>query len=54
MIPTLYQQIHDIIRLIPSGNVATYGQIAEIVGNCSARMVSYAMSSIPLESDIPL
>ena len=53
MNPTHYQQIHDIIRLIPSGNVATYGQIAEIVGNCSARMVGYAASSIPLDSDIP-
>lgn len=53
MIPTLYQQIHEIIRLIPSGKVATYGQIAEIVGGCTARMVGYAASSIPLNSDIP-
>ena len=53
MVPTLYQQIHEIIRLIPSGKVATYGQIAEIVGVCSARMVGYAASSIPLNSDIP-
>jgi methylated-DNA-protein-cysteine methyltransferase-like protein len=51
--PTLYKQIHDIIRLIPSGKVATYGQIAKIVGNCTARMVGYAASSIPLDSDIP-
>ena len=49
----LYQQIHDIIRLVPSGKVATYGQIAEIVGNCTARMVGYASSSIPMDSDIP-
>jgi len=53
VIPTLYQQIHEIIRLIPSGKVATYGQIAEIVGGCTARMVGYAVSSIPLNSDIP-
>jgi len=53
VIPTLYQQIHEIIRLIPSGKVATYGQIAEIVGGCTARMVGYAASSIPLNSDIP-
>jgi len=51
--PTLYQQIHEIIRLIPSGKVATYGQIAEIVGGCTARMVGYAVSSIPLDSEIP-
>ena len=53
MHPTLYQQIHDIIRLIPSGKVATYGQIAEVVGNCNARMVGYAVSSILLDSYIP-
>ena len=50
---TIYKQIHEIIRLIPYGKVATYGQIAEIVGSCTARMVGYAASSIPLESDIP-
>ena len=50
---TFNKQIHDIIRLIPSGRVATYGQIAEIVGNCTARMVGYAASTVPLDSEIP-
>ena len=49
----IYQKIHEIIRLIPAGKVATYGQIAEIVGGCTARMVGYATSSIPFDSDIP-
>ena len=49
----LYQKIHQIISLIPSGKVATYGQIAEIVGRCTARMVGYATSVIPQDSDIP-
>ena len=49
----LYQTIHRIICLIPSGKVATYGQIAEIVGGCTARMVGYAASAIPQDSDIP-
>ena len=49
----LYQQIHEIIRLIPSGKVATYGQIAEIVGGCTARMVGYAAHTIPFDSEIP-
>ena len=48
-----YQQIHEIIRLIPSGKVATYGQIAEIVGGCTARVVGYAASAIPVDSEIP-
>ena len=49
----LYQKINQIISLIPSGKVATYGQIAEIVGRCTARMVGYATSAIPHDSDIP-
>ena len=49
----LYQQIHEIIRLIPSGKVATYGQIAQIVGGCTARTVGYAASTIPVDSEIP-
>ena len=49
----LYQKIHYIINLIPSGKVATYGQIAEIVGGCTARMVGYSTSAIPQDSDIP-
>ena len=53
MNPTIYKKIYEIIRLIPSGKVATYGQISEIVGGCTARMVGYTASSIPLESDIP-
>jgi methylated-DNA-protein-cysteine methyltransferase-like protein len=39
--------------MIPSGKVATYGQIADIVGGCTARMVGYTASSIPFDSDIP-
>ena len=53
MKPPLYHQIHEIIRLIPQGKVATYGQIAEIVGGCTARIVGYATSAIPVDSDIP-
>ena len=53
MKPPLYHQIHEIIRLIPHGKVATYGQIAEIVGGCTARMVGYAASTIPVDSEIP-
>jgi methylated-DNA-protein-cysteine methyltransferase-like protein len=36
-----------VVRLIPPGQVATYGQIAEIVGGCTARMVGYAMAACP-------
>ncbi len=49
----LYQQIYEIIRLIPPGKVATYGQVAELVGGCKARIVGYATSKIPVDSEIP-
>ena len=48
-----YQRIYAVVRQIPSGNVATYGQIAAIVGNCTARMVGYAMASLQGATDVP-
>ncbi len=47
----LYSRIYAIVRQIPRGNVATYGQIAAIVGDCTARMVGYAMAASP--DDVP-
>ncbi len=44
--PPLYQKIYDMVRQIPYGKVATYGQIARLVGGCTPRMVGYAMSAL--------
>ena len=41
------------VQQIPPGRVATYGQIAVLVGNCTARMVGYAMSSLDGTNDVP-
>src|SRR5690606_8611188 len=49
----LYLRIHAVVRQIPPGRVATYGQIAAIVGDCTPRMVGYAMASLPPRSDVP-
>lgn len=49
----LYEQIYAVVRQIPPGKVATYGQIAAIVGGCTARMVGYALAALPFGSDIP-
>ncbi len=49
----LYQRIYEIVCLIPRGQVATYGQIANMVGGCTARMVGYAMAATPEGRDIP-
>ena len=42
-----YPRIYAIVGRIPRGRVATYGQIAAIEGNSSARMVGYAMAALP-------
>ena len=48
-----YERIYAVVRQIPAGKVATYGQIAGIVGSCTARMVGYAMAALPYGSDVP-
>ena len=41
----LQERIFLVVRQIPAGQVSTYGDIAAIVGDCTARMVGYAMAS---------
>jgi methylated-DNA-protein-cysteine methyltransferase-like protein len=48
-----YEKIYHLVRQIPPGKVATYGQIAKIVDRCTARMVGYAMSALPSNIDVP-
>jgi len=50
----LYQKIYTIVEQIPSGYVATYGQIAVLAGIPGhARQVGYAMHALPDNSDVP-
>ena len=49
-----YADIYDVIRLIPKGRVATYGQIAELAGlPRQARRVGYALSALPKGTAVP-
>jgi methylated-DNA-protein-cysteine methyltransferase related protein len=51
-----YSQIYQLIRQIPPGKVATYGQIADLVSSCTARMIGYALAALsdqPEELDVP-
>ena len=50
---SVYQEIYKIVRRIPPGKVASYGQIAKMVEHCTARMAGYAMHAVPDGSDIP-
>lgn len=49
-----YEKIYEIVRKIPRGNVATYGQVAELAGNKKwARVVGYALHVNPDSEHIP-
>jgi methylated-DNA-protein-cysteine methyltransferase-like protein len=49
-----FQIIYEIVRQIPSGSVATYGQIAMLVGNRRlSRVVGYALHVNPDPAHIP-
>ncbi|MEN4010507.1 MAG: MGMT family protein [Chloroflexota bacterium] len=48
------QRIFALVRQIPAGKVASYGQIARIVGQgVSARQVGYALASLRSATDVP-
>lgn len=48
------QEIYQVVALIPSGKVATYGQIARLSGfPRHARMVGYALNALPAHSPLP-
>lgn len=49
---TKYQQIYELVRKVPKGKVATYGQIAYQIDRCTPRMVGYALAAL-MEDDVP-
>jgi len=47
-------RIYAVVRRIPSGCVATYGQVATLAGiGGHARQVGYALAALGGESDVP-
>ena len=48
------QKVYEIVAQIPVGKVATYGQIAELIGEAlAAREVGHVMSCVPAEQKLP-
>ena len=48
------QQVYAAVARIPRGQLATYGQIAELIGVWgAARQVGWALRRLPLPSQIP-
>jgi methylated-DNA-protein-cysteine methyltransferase-like protein len=49
---SFFEDVWDVVRLVPKGKVTTYGAIAEYLGTkMSARMVGWAMNACP--ADVP-
>ena len=49
-----FEKIYDVVRRIPKGKVATYGQIAALAGNVHwSQVVGYALHVNPDPSSIP-
>jgi len=50
----LYEQIYAVVKRIPRGRVATYGQIAELAGRPrQPRLVGYALRALPEDNAAP-
>ena len=54
MTASFFEQVYQVVRRIPPGKVATYGQIARLLGRPrAARTVGWALHSLPSGSDVP-
>ena len=48
------QRVYALVALIPAGRLATYGQIAELLGAYgAARQVGWALRRLPLPATVP-
>ena len=49
-----YERIYAVVRRIPPGRVATYGQVAELAGlGGQPRMAGYALHALPDHTTVP-
>jgi methylated-DNA-protein-cysteine methyltransferase-like protein len=54
MMSRFFDQVYRVVRRIPRGKVATYGQIAALLGQPrAARTVGWALHALPEGSDVP-
>lgn len=51
---TVFEKIYEVVKNIPEGKVATYGQVAMLAGNPRwARVVGYVLHNNPQPGVIP-
>ena len=49
-----WERVYAVVRRIPAGRVATYGQVARLAGlGPNARQVGYALHALPEKSGVP-
>ncbi|MFC3052233.1 MGMT family protein [Kordiimonas pumila] len=48
-----FQAVYDLVRQIPSGQVASYGMIASLLSGVTPRIVGFAMAATPEGKNIP-
>jgi methylated-DNA-protein-cysteine methyltransferase related protein len=49
-----YARVYDVVRRVPVGRVATYGQVARVAGlGRHARLVGYALAALPNGTTVP-
>lgn len=49
-----FEKIYEVVKRIPKGKVATYGQVARLAGNSDwSRVVGYALHANPDPDNIP-
>ena len=54
MADSFFEKVYRVVRCIPAGQVASYGQIARILGAPrAARTVGWALNSLPEDHDVP-
>ena len=50
---SIYEKMLLVVREIPRGRVATYGQVAWIAGAASPRMAGYALGGLAADTEVP-
>jgi methylated-DNA-protein-cysteine methyltransferase-like protein len=51
---SFFERVYHVVRLIPAGRVATYGQVARLLGAPrAARTVGWALRAVPADSGVP-
>ncbi|MFN3850680.1 MAG: MGMT family protein [Spirosomataceae bacterium] len=49
----VFEEVYDVVRLIPAGRVTNYGAIAKYLGTNSSRMIGWAMNACHGVVDVP-